>query len=126
MNILDIINSLENESEKMNMLTFYFTAFITLISAILGATFSIHATIAGENREKEYALYMLARSIAIVWVAVMALIIHSTPLLVAITSAMLVIQIVDGIIGLYIKNPIRTIGPFIMALLHAICLYFCL
>ena len=53
MNILDIINSLENESEKMNMLTFYFTAFITLISAILGATFSIHATIAGENREKE-------------------------------------------------------------------------
>lgn len=120
------MKSLENESEKMNMLAFYFTAFITLISAILGATFSIHATVAGKNREKENALYMLARSIAIVWVAVMALIIHSTPLLVAITSAMLVIQIVDGIIGLYIKNPIRTIGPFIMALLHAICLYFCL
>ena len=73
MDILDIMNSLENESEKMNMLTFYFIAFITLISAILGATFSIHATVAGKNREKENALYMLARSIAIVWVAVMAL-----------------------------------------------------
>ena len=108
------------------MVTFKCIAFITLIHDSLGAKFSIHATVAGKNKEKEHALYKLARSIAIVWVAVMALIIHSTPLLVAITSAMLVIQIVDGIIGLYIKNPISTIGPFIMALLHAICLYFCL
>ena len=38
------------------------------------------------------------------------------------TSAMLMIQFIDGMAGIHIKNRMRTIGPFLMAFIHTVCL----
>lgn len=39
-----------------------------------------------------------------------------------VTSVMLIIQAIDCAVGFYIKNRMRTIGPFIMTLMHAGCM----
>lgn len=39
-----------------------------------------------------------------------------------ISAAMGIVQIVDGFIGIAIKNRIQTFGPFMLAICHSICL----
>ena len=39
---------------------------------------------------------------------------------------MLIVQLADGIVGIYIKKRMRTVGPFIMAFIHGIYLWSCL
>lgn len=102
---------------------YYLIASITLLSAVLGLLFSIQAVRASEKINRLNALYMLARSTAIVLMAVIPLCVKTSGFLIVITGAMLIIQIIDGIAGIYIKNRMRTIGPFIMAFLHAVCLF---
>ena len=101
---------------------FYLVACIDLISAILGLLFSIGAVTIGKNAERENALYMFARSAAVVCAAVLTLLFKSNILLMVVTSVMLIIQAIDCAVGFYIKNRMRTIGPFIMALMHAGCM----
>lgn len=103
------------------MLKYYLTAYITLLSAVLGFLFSIQAVRKSKNN-KLNALYMLARSLAVVFMAAIPVYTKTSEFLVIITVAMLIIQLVDGLAGIYIKNPMRTIGPFTMAFLHAVCL----
>ena len=107
-------------------MTYYFAACITILSALLGLIFSIRA--AGEGKgneranERTNALYMFARSLGLLCLAVAPLVIESLPLLALVTGIMLLVQAVDGIVGMYTKNILRTAGPFLMAGLHAICL----
>lgn len=101
---------------------FYLVACIDLISAVLGLLFSIGAVRIGKNAERENALYMFARSTAVVCAAVLTLLFKSNILLMVITSVMLIIQAIDCAVGFYIKKRMRTIGPFIMALIHAGCM----
>lgn len=101
---------------------YYITAFTTALSAFLGLCFSIHAVIRGKNQEKTNALYMFARSVALVGISILPFIYQSERLLLIATGAMLIIQMIDGIAGIYIKNRMRTIGPFTMAFIHAACL----
>ena len=75
----------------------------------------------GKNTERENALYMFARSAAIVCVSVLTLLFKSNMLLMVITIAMLIIQAIDCAIGFYIKNRMKTFGPLIMALAHVVC-----
>ena len=102
---------------------FYLTAYTTLLSAILGLFFSIRAVKKGKSIERTNALYMFARCLALVCISLIPLFTKSTNLLIIITCLMLIIQIIDGFIGLYMKECMTTIGPFIMAFLHAVCLY---
>ena len=104
------------------MLKYYLTAYITLLSAVLGFLFSIQAVRKSENNNKLNALYMLARSLAVIFMAAIPVFTKTSEFLAIITVAMLIIQLVDGFAGIYIKNPMRTIGPFFMAFLHAVCL----
>ena len=104
------------------MLKYYLTAYITLLSAVLGFLFSIQAVRKSESNNKLNALYMLARSLAVVFMAAIPICTKTSEFLAIITVAMLIIQLVDGFAGIYIKNPMRTIGPFTMAFLHAVCL----
>ncbi len=103
---------------------YYVVAVITFVSAALGLLFSIGALRNGRGTEKENALYMFARSAALVFIAVIPLCVKESGLLVVITGAMLIVQIIDGLIGIYIKSRMRTIGPFIMAACHIACLNF--
>lgn len=105
-------------------MAYYLTACITSLSAFLGLAFSIYAIRNSDNQEKTNALYMFARSVAIVFISIIPFFRGSGVLLFIITSSMLIIQVIDGIVGIYIQNRMRTVGPFIMAVLHAICILF--
>lgn len=101
---------------------YYITAFSTAFSAFLGLSFSIHAVKRGTGQEKTNALYMLARSAAMEFISILPFIYLSEGLLRIATSAMLMIQFIDGMAGMHIKNRMRTIGPFLMAFIHTVCL----
>ena len=106
-------------------MVYYLTACITSLSAFLGVAFSIYAIKNSENQEKTNALYMFARSIAILFISIIPFFRGSDVLLFIITSSMLIIQVIDFVVGIYIKNRIRIVGPFIMVVLHGICLLIC-
>lgn len=106
-------------------MAYYLTACITSLSAFLGLAFSIYAIRNAEGQEKTNALYMFARCVVIVFISIIPFFRYSDILLFIITSSMLIIQVIDGIVGIYIQNRMRTVGPFIMAVLHMICILIC-
>ena len=101
---------------------YYINAYTTLISAALGVCFSIGAVIKEKGNSQTNALYMFARSLALTCTAVVPVCRNAPAILFVITAAMLIVQIVDCIIGIVIKSKMRTVGPFIMAVCHAVCL----
>lgn len=106
----------------MKELTYYLTACITSLSAFLGLAFSIVSIKNSESQGKTNALYMFARCVAIVFVSIIPFFRDSDALLFVITSLMLIIQVIDGIVGMFIQNRMRTVESFIMAILHLICI----
>ncbi len=96
---------------------YWVAAAVTLCSAGLGLAFSAGRVRAGQGNERLNALYLLARSAALVLLALIPLAVYSRPLLGA------VVQLIDGGIGLYSKSRPKTAGPLFMALLHAVCLW---
>lgn len=103
-------------------LIYYINAYTTLISAALGVCFSIEAVIKEKGNSQTNALYMFARSLALTYAAVIPVCRNAPTILFVATMAMLIVQIVDCIIGIVIKNKMHTVGPFIMAVCHAVCL----
>ena len=51
-------------------MVYYLTACITSLSAFLGFAFSIYAIKTSDNQDKTMALYMFARSMAILFISV--------------------------------------------------------
>lgn len=101
---------------------YYINAYTTLISAALGVCFSMGAVITEKGNSRTNALYMLARSLALMCAAVIPISRNAPSILFVVTAAMLIVQIVDCIIGIIIKSKMCTVGPFIMAVCHAVCL----
>lgn len=102
-------------------LIYYINAYTTLISAALGVFFSI-AIIKEKGNSRTNALYMFARSLALTCAAAIPVCRNAPTILFVATMAMLIVQIVDCIIGIVIKSKMRTVGPFIMAVCHTVCL----
>lgn len=98
------------------------TAAITLLSALLGLAYSLWAVARGPATAKTAVLYTFARSLALVALAAGAFFAGSVGFLAAVTGAMLLVQAVDGCVGLWGKSLPRAAGPFLMALLHGACL----
>lgn len=94
---------------------YYICAGITLLSALLGVGFSVAAIMNERNTSRINDFYMFARSLALACIAVIPLCMVSPKLLFVITAAMLVVQIVDGIVGIVMKSKKRTSGPILMA-----------
>lgn len=101
---------------------YYITAYTTLISAILGVCFSIGAVMEERGTSRTNVLYMSARSLALACAAAIPVFRNAPAILSVVTGIMLIVQTVDCIIGIVIKNKMRTVGPFIMAVCHAVCL----
>ncbi len=101
---------------------YYINAYTTLISAALGVCFSIGAIIKEKGNNRTNALYMFARSLALTCAAVIPICSNAPTILFVVTAAMLIVQIVECIIGIIIKSKMHTVGPFIMAACHAVCL----
>lgn len=96
---------------------------ITLISAILGVLFAAEASVRGKGVGRTNGLYTLARSAALLLLAAAALAMQSLELLKAATAVMLVVQVLDGLVGISVKSALRTAGPFFLAACHAGCLF---
>ena len=75
---------------------YWAAAAVTLCSAGLGLVFSAGRVRAGQGNERLNALYLLARSAALVLLALIPLAVYSRPLLGAVTAAMLAVQLIDG------------------------------
>lgn len=101
-------------------------AAVTLLSAALGAVFSIVFAVRGRGGERTNALYMAARAAALFGLALVPFFVRSVPLLAAVTGAMLVTQLLDGILGVLLRRPANAAGPFFLAALHGACLVFLL
>ena len=98
-------------------MNYYITAVLTLISATMGVLFSVAFIRKEKGSSRTNALYMFARSFALLISAIIPFFINSIQIL-----SMTIVQIVDGFIGIAIKNRIQTFGPFMLAVCHSICL----
>lgn len=85
---------------------YYINAYTTLISAALGLCFSMGAVIAERKTSRTNALYMFARSFALACAAAIPVCRNAPTILFVVTAAMLIVQIIDCIIGIVIKNKI--------------------
>ena len=101
---------------------YYINAYTTLISAVLGVCFSIGAIIKETGNSRTNAFYMFARSLALTCAAAIPVFINAPTILLVVTMAMLIVQTVDCITGIIMKNKMRAAGPFIMTACHAVCL----
>ena len=103
-------------------MNYYITAVLTLISTTMGVLFSVAFIRKEKGSSRTNALYMFARSFALLISAIIPFFINSIQILSIVTAAMTIVQIVDGFIGIAIKNRIQTFGPFMLAVCHSICL----
>ena len=83
---------------------YYFTCCATFFSALLGLVFSFHTVRTSKGTAKANALYLLTRSIALVLISATPVLLQSLDVLIAITCAMLIVQTIDGAIGIYEKS----------------------
>ncbi|AAT88825.1 hypothetical protein ATY41_12160 [Leifsonia xyli subsp. xyli] len=67
-------------------------------------------------------MYAFARSLALVVVAVIALFTGAVPFVVAIAIAMIIVQGVDAVIGVVIRDRTKTIGPAVTAVANLVAL----
>ena len=101
---------------------FWVTAVVTLLSAGVSFGFSVAAVRRGAGAARTSALYTLARSGALLIIAIAALFAHSYGVVVAAAGAMVVVQAVDAVIGIITKNRAATVGPLVLAVVNAAAL----
>lgn len=97
---------------------YYVCAALTLISASISLFFSVLTVRKSEGERKITALYVTARSFALVCVSIVPFFIISKELVSITAAAMIIVQFLDGFIGIKIRDKFETLGPFITAAVH--------
>jgi hypothetical protein len=92
-------------------LSFWVCAVVTVISAVVSLGYSIAGLIRASDADRTASMYACARSVALAGVAVVALFAGSTPFLVAIAIAMVIVQAADAVVGGVTRDRLKTIGP---------------
>jgi hypothetical protein len=100
-------------------LPFLVCACVTAISAVVSLGFSIAAVLAADGEAWTMALYACARSLALVAVSAAPFFTGSVSWLLAIASAMTIVQACDTAVGVKIKDTMKTFGPAVTALVNA-------
>ena len=90
---------------------FIVCASITAISAIISLGFSIVAAVNSAGQARTMALYTCARSLSLVVLSLVPFFNGSSPWLQAIAWSMIIVQACDAVIGVVIKDRIKTFGP---------------
>ncbi|PYI65979.1 hypothetical protein CVV68_16265 [Arthrobacter livingstonensis] len=67
-------------------------------------------------------MYALARSLALVLVAIVGLLSSSIPFVAAAALAMILVQGLDAVIGARISDRLKTVGPALTAMVNAAAL----
>ena len=97
---------------------FVFCASVTAISAIISFGFSVAAVLGSTGEARTIALYACARSVALVVAGAVPFLTGSTQWLQAVALSMIIVQACDTVIGLTIKDRMKTFGPAGIALLN--------
>ena len=103
-------------------IAFWITAAISLLSAGVSFGFSVAAVRRGSGESRTSALYTLARSGALLVIAIISLFTSSYGVVVAVAGAMILVQAADAVIGIITRNRGATIGPLVLAVLNAAAL----
>lgn len=94
---------------------FWLCAVITAVSSIVSLGYSAAAVSSSGQRERTNALYAFSRSVALAVVVVVVLFMQSADWLTATAVAMVIVQAGDALIGLQIRDRLKTAGPALTA-----------
>lgn len=95
---------------------FWACAIVTVISALVSAGYAVAGLNSASADGRVPSMYALARSAALVAVAIVGLFSGSTGFVAAAAVAMIAVQGLDAVIGARISSRIKTIGPALTAL----------
>ena len=101
---------------------FWVCSSITAISALVGLGYSIATVGWSPTPQQVPAMYAFARSLALAAGAVAALLMQSVAFAEAIAFAMIIVQAGDAIIGVRLRERLRTFGPAATSLANAVAL----
>ena len=99
---------------------FILCALVTAVSAIISLGFSLAAALSATGTARTMALYACARSMALVIASAVPFLSGSTEWLQAIAWSMTIVQASDAVIGTTLKDPMKTYGPAVIALLNLV------
>lgn len=94
---------------------FWVCAALTLVSAFVSVAYAAAGARVAVDAARPPSLYALARSAALVAVAIIAIISGVTQFLTAVAVAMILVQALDALIGASIRDRIKTVGPALTA-----------
>lgn len=100
---------------------YFIIAIFTSISSLVSLFYAIDACI---KTKQVNAFYAFARSFSIALLCVTTLFFINHQFLFAMTFLMALVQLIDGFIGLKIKDNLKAYGPFSLAIIGFILLIF--
>jgi len=98
---------------------FWGCALITLLSASVSVGFSLKGLL-GPGSGDSFARYAASRSVALLLTVLIAICVRSRIAIAFLGIAMTVVQVFDGVIGALAHDPLKTYGPFALAVLNAL------
>ena len=98
---------------------FWSCALITLLSASVSAGFSLEG-LHGPGSDDRFACYAASRSVALLLTVLIAFGFRSRMAIAFLGIALTVVQAFDGVIGALAHDPLKTYGPFALAVLTAL------
>jgi hypothetical protein len=100
------------------MTPFLLCAVISAISALVSLGFSIAAERTATGATHTMALYACARSLALFVASIVPFVSGSVGWLLAVAWSMIMVQGLDAVVGMTIKDNVKTFGPAATALLN--------
>lgn len=97
---------------------FLFCSLVTAISAFTSLGFSVQSVRDSAGPTRTAALYTTARSVAFAVVSVVPLLTGSLGWLKAVATGLIILQTCDAVIGITIKDRLKTFGPAGTAILN--------
>jgi len=97
---------------------YWICAGVTLVSAVVSFGYSVAGLRGAEGAARTASQYALARSTALLAVAGVALFAGAPAFVAAVAIAMIIVQAIDAVVGVTIKDRLKTFGPALTALLN--------
>ncbi|MEJ3405745.1 hypothetical protein WDJ51_13475 [Rathayibacter sp. YIM 133350] len=106
----------------ISSVSFWVCAVVTLLSALVSGAYALAGARSASTDTRAPSLYALARSAALLVVAVVAVFTASVAFQSAVAIAMIIVQAGDAIIGGLIHDRVKTLGPAVVAVANALAL----
>lgn len=103
-------------------LAFWICAALTVVSALVSTGYAVTSVQSATKESKLPSMYALARSMAILVAALIGLVSFSTDYVTAIALVMIIVQALDTVVGVRIRDTFKTVGPAITAAANAAAL----